>query len=162
MLYGFFLSLTHVWSFLYWKQGDFFIHSQSGLNSEALCFPFFPNCDIWRGFLSLNQWSLVLWSYGLVSFIVALLFLFPKKSNLAYWGFALITLIKLFLHLRTLVVNVIFHLGRWKRLIILRFQWNPQCLIRAVRIVVRPLQYFFVVVTTNSRITEEGFELILG
>lgn len=98
-LYGFFLSLTHIWSFLYWQRGDFFIHSQSGLNSEALCFPFFPNCDVWRGLLSMNQWSLVLWTYGLISFVVALLFLSQKKRNLAYWGFTFITLIKVSLHL---------------------------------------------------------------
>ncbi len=98
-IYGFFLSLTHIWSFLYWKRGDFFIYSQSDLNSEPLCFPFFPNCDVWRGLLSINQWSLVLWTYGLISLMVALLFLSQKKRNLAYWGFTLITLIKLSLHL---------------------------------------------------------------
>jgi len=98
-LYGFFLSLTHLWSFLYWKQGDFFIHSQSGLNSEALCFPFFPNCDVWRSLLSLSQWSYVLWTYGLFSLMITLLFLFEKKSKWSYWGFTILTLTKLSLHL---------------------------------------------------------------
>ena len=59
-------------------------------------------------------------------------------------------------------MNVIFNLVRWERLIVLRFQWYPQCLIRTVGIVVRPFYNILAVVTTDPRIVEEGFELILG
>ena len=69
---------------------------------------------------------------------------------------------KLFLRVVTLVVNVILNLLRWERLIVLRFQWYPQCLIRTVRIVERPLYNFLAIVTTSSRIVEEIFELSLG
>lgn len=92
-LYGAFLALTHVLTFLYWNNGDFFITSQSAINTEPLCFPFFPDCDLWRSALSAQTWLIVLCLYLFISLITVYLFL--SKHTLA-WAFAFLAFLSFF------------------------------------------------------------------
>ena len=98
-IYGLLLSLTHVWTFLYWNKRNFFMNSQSSLNSEPICFPFFPDCDLFRAQFSPEFWQGILYFYVFSAIFVSLVFLQKKWQALAYWGLAFITLFKLGLHL---------------------------------------------------------------
>jgi hypothetical protein len=98
-LYGLFLSLTHIWTFLHWHQGHFFVNAQSAINSEPICFPFWPQCDQWRSQLSPEQWSGVLWAYLALAIVTTLLFVRKQTAKWAFTSFALLSLSKLILHL---------------------------------------------------------------
>lgn len=97
--YGFFLSLTHLWTFLYWKRNDFFIANQTAINAEPLCFPFFPNCDLWRASISATSWTVILYSYLALALLTSFLFLKQRFISWAFVSFILLSFFKLVLHL---------------------------------------------------------------
>lgn len=92
-LYGAFLSFTHIATFLHWNAGNFFINSQSSINSEPLCFPIFPNCDLFRDSLSAQMWMVILCLYLFISLITV--FLFLNREALG-WAFGLLTFLNVF------------------------------------------------------------------
>ena len=97
--YGAFLGLTHVLTFLHWNQSSFFVNSQRSLNSDPLCFPFFPNCDLFRALIPEAGWQLILFFYLLLSIITTLFFLKERFIKKAFFFLAITTLFKLILHL---------------------------------------------------------------
>lgn len=98
-LYGLALALTHVWTFFYWNQYRFFVNAQAGQNSEPLCFPLFPDCDLFRASLSPNFWWAILILYLFTAVLTVFFFTNKKDSFWGYIGLIDLTLIKLFLHL---------------------------------------------------------------
>ncbi len=97
--YGFFLTLTHLWTFLYWRNYNFFLNAQGSQNSEALCFPFFPNCDLFRIFIADSLWLTLLYFYAAVTLITGFFFLSDGQKKWGYYGLLILTFYKLFLHL---------------------------------------------------------------
>ena len=98
-LYGVFLAATHVWTFRYWNKGDFFVTAQSSINSEPICFPWFPDCDLFRASISVETWQWILYLYGALGLLTAVFFINKKLVRLAWVCFAILTFAKLFLHL---------------------------------------------------------------
>lgn len=98
-LYGAALALTHVWTFLYWHSNSFFVNSQSSINAEPLCFPIFPNCDLFRSLISSEFWQLILYAYLFLSVLSVCFFLMRKTESIAYWLLAFVTLTKFSLHM---------------------------------------------------------------
>jgi hypothetical protein len=97
--YGFFLGTSHLWTFLYWNRNSFFVTSQSGINAEPLCFPFFPDCDLWRSSISMETWQWILYIYGALGVLSAIFFVTRGLVSLAYFLLALVTLLKFALHM---------------------------------------------------------------
>ncbi len=98
-VYGFFLSLTHIWTFFYWNKRGFFVSSQSEINVEPLCFPIFPDCDLFRQSLSPETWQWILYAYLFVAALSCVLWFGQRVLGWAYSALALVTAFKLFLHL---------------------------------------------------------------
>ena len=98
-LYGAFLGLTHVLTFFYWNQSSFFVNSQSPLNSTPLCYPFFPNCDLFQHFIPGMIWQVILFFYIFISLFSIGFFLNQKQTKKAYFLLIFGTLIKLTLYL---------------------------------------------------------------
>lgn len=118
-LYGALLSLSHFVTFLFWNRNNYFVSSQSAKNAEPLCFPFFPNCDLWREQFSPEFWQNTLYAYFALAIVSGLLFLNKKWVSVAWWSFAGLTLLKLALvstnyaftdshHLMILIVSTLF------------------------------------------------------
>ncbi len=97
--YGFFLSLTHLWTFFYWNKNNFFVNSQSSNNAEPICFPFFPDCDLFRQQLSPESWQMVLYAYLITTVITCLAWFRPKNLTVGWILLSFLTLFKLALHL---------------------------------------------------------------
>ena len=97
--YGAALALTHLWTFLYWNRGSFFVTSQSPLNAEPLCFPFFPDCDLFRSSLSSQTWEIILYSYLGLTLVTILSFGWPRKQGLSMGLLLILTLMKFALHM---------------------------------------------------------------
>jgi hypothetical protein len=92
--YGLYISLTHLFTFFYWNKNNFFVSSQSPLNAEPLCFPFFPNCDLWRNLISPFGWSAILYIYLILSLFTIYLFVNKEKIKMAYFMLIFVTLFK--------------------------------------------------------------------
>lgn len=97
--YGLALALTHVWTFLYWNRNGFFVNSQAGVNSEPLCFPFFPNCDLFRESLSIEFWTIILYVYLFLGILAAVNFAAQKTVALGWNLLTLVSFMKFFLHM---------------------------------------------------------------
>ena len=93
------MGLTHVLTFFHWNQSSFFVNSQRDLNSDPLCYPFFPNCDLFRALIPEAGWQLILFFYLLLSIITTLFFLKQRFIKKAFFFLAITTLFKLTLHL---------------------------------------------------------------
>ncbi len=98
-VYGVALALTHVWTYFYWDSNNFFLNSQSGINTEPICFPWFPNCDLFRSSISMDSWALVLYTYLFLGCITVIFFLNRKTLPLAFGFLGLATAVKFFLHM---------------------------------------------------------------
>lgn len=90
--YGFFLTLSHVFTYLLWnKSGD---HHLSILNdSVVVCWTFFQDCAIPRAWVS-QHLSAVLNIYLFFSLFVSLAFLNQKMIQSAYWGLSFLSAFK--------------------------------------------------------------------
>ncbi len=97
--YGIFLGLTHVLTFFYWNQSSFFVNSQSPLNSDPLCYPFFPGCDFFQHLVPTAVWQVVLFSYLLISLFSIWCFLNKNQTKKAFFLLMSGTFIKLILYL---------------------------------------------------------------
>lgn len=89
--YGFFLSLTHVLTFFFWRQR--LPYRINWDNEWPLCFPFFPNCENYR-FLDSPTIENLLIAYFVFALLTAILFLRKKWLQTAYWCFLILTLWK--------------------------------------------------------------------
>ena len=106
-LYGSFLTLTHVWTFLYWNRTGAFARILSVDNPSQLCFPFFPNCNVFHVFPSSVLQGL-LYSYLVWALITFVLFLRPSQPSVdeasplkwAYLSFLGLFLFKSFFYLQ--------------------------------------------------------------
>ncbi len=98
-IYGFFLSLTHVWTFLYWQNGNFFLNAQGSRNSEPLCFPFFKDCDLFRALIPDQGWVVILWLYALIAILTSFFFLKDRLRRWGFYGLIFLTFFKFALHM---------------------------------------------------------------
>ena len=97
--YGLALALTHLWSFFYWNRNNFFVNAQSAINSEVICFPFFPTCHSFLASITPDNWQRVLYAYLGVGLLTCALFLKRSLVPAGLLAFAFVTLFKLALHL---------------------------------------------------------------
>jgi hypothetical protein len=98
-IYGAALGLTHVWTFMYWNRNGFFLNSQSGINSEPLCFPFFPDCDLFRQSIAMETWNIILYGYLFLGILTVVSFLSKKIVGFAWSLLLAVSLTKFFLHM---------------------------------------------------------------
>lgn len=98
-IYGLCLALTHLWTFLYWNKRGFFVNAQSSNNVEPLCFPFFPDCDLFRESISPGVWQIILYAYLFVGVFTAICYFQKRLNSIGYWFLIVATFFKLFLHL---------------------------------------------------------------
>ncbi len=98
-VYGAALALTHIWTYFYWQGNNFFLNSQSGINAEPVCFPWFPDCDLFRESLSMQSWGIVLYTYLVFSCLGLTFFLSKKTLKIAYYTLLLTTGFKFLLHM---------------------------------------------------------------
>ncbi len=97
--YGAALSLTHVWTYMYWARYSFFVNSQSRINAEPICFPFFPSCDLFRDFFSPQTWQVVLFVYLALAVATTVFFFTRNLVPIACKMLAGLTLFKFLLHM---------------------------------------------------------------
>ena len=109
LIYGFFLSFTHVLTFFFWHNITV-IHQTLVKSAHAICWPFIPLCESFRLPAPLLA-EVLLFAYLNLSVITAFLFLYGtflkmqrhKKARkhytvpLAYAGFFMLTLLKLYM-----------------------------------------------------------------
>jgi len=98
-LYGAFLALTHLWTFLFWNRSGAFAKILSADNATDLCFPFFKNCSDFRFFDSTILQSL-LYIYLAVAIINISQFLFQPRLKKAYWLFFGLFIFKSFFYIQ--------------------------------------------------------------
>lgn len=126
--FGAFISLTHIWTFLYWIM-DLRVPQILSNNIAPICWPFFESCFNYRVF-NYNQIELILYLYLLVGMIVTVLFLLPARyTKWAYAGLVILSLFKFFLfaqdyqlrmnqHYMVLAVTLAYLLIKSKRKVI--------------------------------------------
>lgn len=94
--FGVFLSLTHVWTFLYWIF-DLKVPQILSNNVAPICWPFFENCFKYR-FFTYAQISNILYLYLFLGLAVAALFTLPSRyTKWAYTGLFFLSLFKFLL-----------------------------------------------------------------
>ncbi len=98
-LYGMALALTHIWTYIYWNSNNFFLNSQSGINAEPICFPWFPNCDLFRQSISMESWTIVLYTYLALSCLCVGFFTVRRTIGLGYFLLIVVSFYKFFLHM---------------------------------------------------------------
>ena len=98
-MYGALLSLTHVWTFLYWNRSNAFSRILSHSNTSQLCFPFFPDCGSLR-FFDAEILKVILFIYLALALINFNLFLVKGRTRHAYFLFAFLFFAKLFFYIQ--------------------------------------------------------------
>ncbi|AUN96884.1 hypothetical protein DOM21_17340 [Bacteriovorax stolpii] len=94
--FGLFLSLTHVWTYLFWSL-DLKVPQIISSQATPVCWPFFENCFNYR-FLSVEQVDLVLSLYLLLGLAVSFLFVLPTRyTKWAYTGLVTLSVFKFIL-----------------------------------------------------------------
>lgn len=126
--FGAFISLTHIWTFLYWIM-DLRVPQILSNNVAPICWPFFESCFNYR-FFNYNQIEFILYLYLLVGMIVTALFLLPARyTKWAYTGLVTLSLFKFLLfaqdyqlrmnqHYMALAVTLAYLLIKSKRKVI--------------------------------------------
>ena len=97
-LFGAFLAVSHFYAIALWNKKDFFVSRLSPMNSEPICFPFFPNCDQYRIFDE-PQLKFILLFYLALTIAGLFCFLQKKLVPVAYGILALLSIIKISIHL---------------------------------------------------------------
>ncbi len=92
-VYGFFLSLAHSLSTLWWVKGGY-LPLFDKLSSEAVCWPLFPFCQSLR-FSTPFAAQMTIWIYFAVCLLVGVSFLNRKTLVTAYFGLLAIQATKL-------------------------------------------------------------------
>lgn len=97
-LFGAFLAVSHIYAIALWNKNDFFVNLMSPMNSEPICFPFFPNC---YSLMVFSNGALTAFLYFYLFLSLLSLFCFLQKDLLKYGYLSLIalTIIKLGVHL---------------------------------------------------------------
>jgi hypothetical protein len=97
-MYGFFLSLIHSLTYLFWSKDGSGIHKLFE-GDVQVCWSVFQNCEISRPFFSAHIGSLLV-AYLFFSLFTALLFLNERRTKLAYWSLAFLTAVKFFIFIQ--------------------------------------------------------------
>lgn len=83
-LFGGFLALGHLFTFLFWHKSDFLLRSISSVDPNPLCWPYFHNCAEFR--LSIGVMQSLLYFYLVLGILVAYIFFSGRKI---IWGYGL-------------------------------------------------------------------------
>ena len=97
-LFGAFLSVSHIYAITLWNKNSFFVSRLSQLNSEVICFPFFPNCDLYAVF-SDSQLQNFLYFYLGLSLVTLFCFLQKKLTTYAFALLFVLFIFKISIHL---------------------------------------------------------------
>lgn len=95
--YGFFLSLIHIYTFLFWFLNSK-IYNFIGADAQAICQPFFQNCRDFR-FMNAESWRWALVGYFVLAVIGCVLWL-TRFVTSAYLYFLFLILVKLLFYVQ--------------------------------------------------------------
>ena len=82
-LFCFFMALSHVYTFIFWYRNDFLVRTLGSQNTEPLCFPFYPQCHLFR-FSSETLLNGILFIYLALALGACFCFLRKKWISLGY------------------------------------------------------------------------------
>ncbi len=86
--YGFFISLTNVFSWIFWQQ-------RTIVYAKPICWTFVPYCNEYNSFFNAYA-GYIIGLYGAISVFTCLLFAFTQIKK-AYWSLMIIFFLKLFI-----------------------------------------------------------------
>lgn len=98
-IFGGFLSLTHIFTFLYWTRSEFILKFVSNEDPNPLCWPYFYNCADYR--IDLTVIKVIVFVYLLFAMASAIMFFTRRYISIAYSVFALACAIKIFIYLQS-------------------------------------------------------------